>query len=728
MSNKKKTENIDLTENISSIDLSGGEDRKTEKHYLPNLKKKESASEIKDIYSEYTKPFRGKSFRQKRETKGYKLISNFLRILVLGLVILLIINGINIYVRGNKTLSLVKDKAFEGYGLLMQGSKSTTKVEFQTAKAEFEKAYDSFNEAKKELWFLLEDETVYAKKSSVGIQAKSILNSGKYFAEAGEYFSDALEELNKIPVYFIAKNQTGQDSMEQVQLPEENITDILKRGTDKASKALVSITAARDELKMIDQNILPEDTRGKLIFVQDKIDAIIESLNAVEKSFPAILKLLGAETPHRYLILLQNNAEIRPAGGFIGSYILLEIDKGIIKNMTVNDVYHLDDKFNGFIEPPEFLLPIMSNIEFRDSNYSPDFLFAGKKAAYMLEKEGGPVVDTVIAINQNQLKDFLEITGPLQVGQMQNKITADNYLPVLTYVIESKIWGKEDPKHILKVMVPEFKEEIMKTSNASKIMSVIYKAIQEKMILAYSKDAMIEALFDEFGMSGRVKKTEEKEDYLNVVNYSIGGNKTEPFIEEKITHQTTIQKDGSLVDEVTVVRTHLFDKSAQAKWNGIWESFGFDYKNIPGYIVDILGRGTNKMITRVFVPEKSSLIEVIGAKQEDVKIGFDSELGKTYFAFNISVAPGNSSSITIKYKLPFKLDISPIDTYLLTAQKQPGSAGSILTKTIKFQDGIDDIKPYDFYPDSGRISDENKIIFATNLAYDRNFSVVLGQD
>jgi len=725
MSNKKKTENIASTSEIAPINLGGDGEGKKEKRYAPNLKKKEVSTEINDIYGTSDKKKSAAFLREKRETKGYKLISNFLKILIFGFFILLIINGVNIYVRGSHTLTSVKDKAFEGYGLLMQGSKSTTKVEFQTAKAEFERAYEYFNSAKKELWFLLEDETIYAKKSSVGIQAKSLLNSGKFFAEAGEYFSDALEELNKIPVYFIAKNQTEEDAMQHIQNPEDSITDILKRGTGKASQALISIMAARDELKLIDQTILPEETRVKLIFVKEKIDAIVDSLNSVEKSFPAILKLLGDEKPHRYLILLQNNAEIRPAGGFIGSYILLDIDQGVITNMTVNDVYHLDDKFNEFVEPPEFLLPVMSTIEFRDSNYSPDFVFAGKRTAYMLEKEGGPAVDTVIAVNQSLLKEFLEITGPLQVGQLPEKMTAENYLPVLTYIIEGKIWGREDPKHVLKVMVPEFKKTIMKTSNASQIMNVIYKAIQQKLILAYSKDAMVEALFDDFGISGRVKKTAEKEDYLSVINYSIGGNKTEPFIEEKITHQSMIQNDGSIINEVTIVRTHLFDRSYQAKWNQYWESFGFDYRNVPGYVVDILGRGTNKMLTRVFVPEKSSLMEVIGAKQEDVKIGFDNETGKAYFAFTISVAPGNSSSITLKYKLPFKLDPSPIDTYSLIAQKQPGSLSSIITKTIKFQD--EDVKIYNFYPDLGRISDENKIIFATNLAYDRDFSAVIGK-
>ena len=724
MSNKKKTENISMENTDEPINLSGNPFQKEKKKKSPpKLNKQDpSYSKIKDIYDD-TSPGTGIYLKVKQQ-KYYKLVSNFLKIVVAGFLILLLINSINIYKRSIEVEKNIKGAAYEGYSKLLEGSKSTTKVQFIEAKTAFGKAIESFNEAENSLWFILEDETIYAHKSSLSSSVKAVLNSGKSFAQAGEYFTEALEELNKIPLYFVSKNE---EKSTTVIKEHEDITTILKSGIEKAGLALIETKAARNEIEKINQEILPQEIKGKLSYAKEKIDQLIEVLESIELHFPAILNLLGYKTPHRYLVLLQNNAEIRPSGGFIGSFVYLDINKGLIENLKVEDVYSIDDKYKEVIQPPEDLLRFTSNWRFRDSNYSPDFFFTGKKAAEMLEKEGGPQVDTVIALNQSLLKDFLEITGPIQVGELQNKIAADNYDVIMTYIIEGKIWGKQDPKHVLKVMVPEFKKELLKTENVSKIMSSLYKAVQQKMIMAYSKDSEVQAFLDTLGVTGRIKQLEEKEDFLSVVNMSVGGNKTDLLVEENLTHKTTIDNSGALIDELTISRTHTFDKNLQNKWNKIWDSFGFDHRVVPGYIVDILGRGTNVVLTKIYVPEGSQLLEVKGVDKSSVEVKYDKELNKTYFYTRFSVPPKNTVSITLKYRLPFTLDFSPLDTYKIEVQKQPGSLGSMFTKTVETADPSNGIKPYMYYPEDAYINDENKVSYATNLVYDRYFSVIFGK-
>lgn len=718
MSNKKKTENISSSENKKPINLSGeAYPKHKRKKYSPKLKTSETPyRQIKDIYKD-TSEQEG-VYLKVRSNKNYDLISNFLKIAVAGFLILFLINSVNVYKKSMEAKDALTYSAYQGYSKLLEGSKNTTKIQFTEAKQAFENALESFQEAETTLWFITGDDTIYAHESTLASSARAILESGKYFATAGEYFTEALEELNKIPLYFISKNEETKTSKKE---PQEDVTEILKTGVEKASLALIETRAARDEIEKINQEILPQDIKGKLNYLKEKLNQIINTLESIESHFPAILKLLGDEKPHRYLILLQNNAEIRPSGGFIGSYSIVEINKGIIENLKVEDVYDIDGQYQGLIEPPEEFLPFTSNWRFRDSNYSPDFFYSGAKAAWFLEKEGGPVVDTVIAINQTLLEDFLEITGPLQVGELPDKISAENYTTILTYVIESKMWGEEDPKHILKVMIPEFQKAILKKENVSAIMSVLYKAAQQKMIMAYSKDSILQSLFDTFGISGRIKRTEEKEDFLSVVNISIGGNKTDHFVEEKISHHTTIGKKGTLTNEVEILRTHTFNTDAQRAWNNIWDGFGFDHTDVPGYVVDILGRGQNIVNTRIYVPEGSQLIS------GDVEVKYDEELDKTYFFTKLSVLPQNTSSVKIEYKLPFKLDFSPLDTYKLTVQKQPGSLGSVFTKTIETAEDMKDIKPYVYYPQDSYLSEENKVSYATNLVYDRYFSTVFGE-
>src|SRR5258706_15817855 len=52
--------------------------------------------------------------------------------------------------------------------------------------------------------------------------------------------------------------------------------------------------------------------------------------------------LLGMKNKKTYLLLFQNNAELRPGGGFIGSYGLAVINKGKLQQLTIHNTYDAD--------------------------------------------------------------------------------------------------------------------------------------------------------------------------------------------------------------------------------------------------------------------------------------------------------------------------------------------------------------------------------------------------
>ncbi|MBI4975441.1 DUF4012 domain-containing protein [Candidatus Peregrinibacteria bacterium] len=415
------------------------------------------------------------------------------------------------------------------------------------------------------------------------------------------------------------------------------------------------------------------------------------------------------------MILFQNNNEIRATGGFIGSYAIVDVNDGYIDKIEVQDVYDIDGSYWGIIEPPDEFKEFTSNWRFRDSNYSPDFSVSAKKIRWFLEKEGGPTVDTVIAINQGLLKDMLEITGPIQVGQF-GKLNSENYNLLLSFVIESKAWGEDDPKHILKIFVPAFKEAILKKENISRVTSKLYKAIQQKHIMMYSSDDDIQSLFESIGVSGETHNVGSDEDYLSVINIATGGTKSEQFMREKINHDTYIDKYGNVVDEVTVLRSHLWSDKIYYQWKNILEKYGF--KDMPDNIIDILGRGDNKVITRIYVPEGSIMLE---SDRNDVVTKYDKDLKKTYFFLKMNTSAGKTSEVKIKYRLPFVMKFNPAGTYKLVAEKQPGSLGSIFTKTVHADESLKNI---DIYPSEVRTDDDKSLTYATNLVYDKYFAGV----
>jgi len=87
--------------------------------------------------------------------------------------------------------------------------------------------------------------------------------------------------------------------------------------------------------------------------------------------------LIGFNGPRKYLILFQNNNEIRPTGGFIGSYAFLYLNEGKIEELSIDDIYNPDgqiDVRNIRVTPPkpigDFL--IEDRMYIRNANWDPD--------------------------------------------------------------------------------------------------------------------------------------------------------------------------------------------------------------------------------------------------------------------------------------------------------------------------------------------------------------------
>ncbi|MBI2634419.1 DUF4012 domain-containing protein [Candidatus Peregrinibacteria bacterium] len=677
-----------------------------------NLKKQSSGvHHMKDISGEKQEHYiyiRGKKFTPPQ------YLGNLLRIGISGFLIIVVLNGFNVYYAGKKLAENISAEAYEGYSYLIDAGKSATKIQFSEALKTFEKASRNFSDAKDQLWFINTDRTFYAEYDNMGHAVTALLEGGKHFAKAGAYFLEAVEEFNKIPLYFVARNTAGETEHGSVSTdPLSSISSTVRNGLNKTNIAIEEISAAAELIEKVDENRLPENIAARITFAKRKISEIIEILQSTSEHFPALLKLMGDGRIHRYLVLLQNNNEIRPSGGFIGSYAVVEVKDGYIEKLETYDVYDIDNAYKPYIKPPEEFLNFTKNWRFRDSNYSQDFSLTAKKASWFLELEGGPKIDTVIAINQGLLRDMLEISGPVQVGNF-GKLTAENYNLLLSYVIESKMWGAEDPKHILKVFIPAFKNAIMKTEHLSRAGLKLYRALEQKHVMMYSSDDDIQAFFDAMGFSGRVHQTAEKEDYLSVINISFGGTKSDGFVEENISHDTSIAKNGDLIDEITIKRRHLWTDDLYVQWRKTLAAYGIT--RLDDGIIDILGRGRNAVVIKIYVPDGSILMESNGA---DVVTKYDSDLKKTYFLTSMEMKYGESGELKIKYRLPFTLDFTSADTYKLIVEKQPGSRGSLFKKTVHSADGLENLG---IYPAEAFLDEDGTATYSTNLVYDRYFS------
>jgi hypothetical protein len=262
--------------------------------------------------------------------------------------------------------------------------------------------------------------------------------------------------------------------------------------------------------------------------------------------------------------------------------------------------------------------------------------------------------------------------------------------------------------------------------DVTRTMDVLLDSLNERQILVYSKNYEIEKKISQMGWSGEILETGK--DYLSVINTNINGFKTDGVIDEKIEHSAEIQKDGSIVDTVSVTRRHNGGDTPFEWWNKV-----------------------NADWMRVYVPKGSQLISAEGQTREfnsppldydalnfkrDPQVQSEEEsmevddgsgtriyqdAGKTVFANWVYVSPKETVTVTYKYVLPFKISANkaskPADAYSLLAQKQAGSRGSEFITRLSYPDKY---RMMWKYPDAAAAGD-NELKLGTDLKTDRFF-------
>lgn len=682
--------------------------------------------------------------------KEYRLdrINEVIRMAGAGILILLVINAVNIFQRGTVLKDDIIASASTGYENLIQGSEQATTQDYRLAQYSFNEATANFNLALQGIAFLQTNSGAFFAREKTVASVEALLQAAKSIAFAGVDFTRGIESLTELPTLFMKANMapggkvgtgvqgnggiaggavapTGSAVSAITGIPVSSAPPSL---TDKLKEDLAYIEKATDEIKSADQNlsmvsldILPPQFKDKLESARAKVKKLLTLLDSAQSKIPALLELLGDRYPHRYLILLQNDSEARPTGGFIGSIMIVDINDGYITKMEFHDVYEFDGQLDEPIAAPEDIARISANWRLRDANYSPDFAISGEKAAWFLQKEKGPSVDTVIAINQSVVADLLNVTGPITMEGLGAPMTKDNYLTVLSYVIESKLSGVENPKKILEQFVAAFRAKLFTSENWKKSLTVLIKASTQKSILMYSRNEIVESLFDDLGLSGRVTQPAPGSDYLNVITTSIGGNKSDLYINQSIQHNTLVNNTGLIMDEVTVKRKHMWGDQTYDQVKGTLKSFGFN--DLPDWVADIMGRGINKSYVKIYVPPGSLLLDTAGIKQEAVVTRLDEKINKTYFMYEMDVAPGTENKITITYQLPQNLDMLPADTYRFFAQRQPGIRPSYFVKQVFFKPGL---QSYGQYPQEFTKYENGNLYYDGELKKDLYLSAVVG--
>ncbi|MFA5136216.1 MAG: DUF4012 domain-containing protein [Patescibacteria group bacterium] len=504
-----------------------------------------------------------------------------------------------------------------------------------------------------------------------------------------------------------------------------NISQILQEDTHQLFSFVFKKNKTADEKKQTsDIIILVQKNVSKLeehlIYLNQKIPtslsitkpykesltSAIHLLGKTKKIVPFFSELIAYKNEKKYLLLFANNMELRPGGGFIGSYGVVSMKDLTFEDLSIYDVYDADGQLTAHIPPPPAIRDYLSQPHWflRDSAFSPDFYENYYQAKYFLAKEKQfSEFDGGILITTSAIKNILKAYGDLYLPDFNEKVNSDNfYIKTQLYAEKEFFPGSTQKKSFLSAVTRQILIN-MDTVSQREILLQIIKSAEEKQIAFYLEEENLQKIIDSFYWSGRIiepfcpSQVENcYTDFLFPYDANLGVNKANFFVNRKMDVKIHIDEEGFVH---TYLNIHFRNESLQ----------------------DIFPGGVYRNYLQILVP-RNSLIKQITVADKPVT-NYDQEIGqfkRVGFFFEIPIQ--SQKNITIEYKSLKAFDRGR-SIYQLLFQKQTGSINNDLNLEITLPSNMFLVNQ-NFSP----LVKHNQIIYNTNLSTDKIFFIELLKD
>lgn len=435
--------------------------------------------------------------------------------------------------------------------------------------------------------------------------------------------------------------------------------------------------------------------------------------------------IAGFTRPKTYLVLLQNNMELRPGGGFIGSFAIAKVNKGDVE-FSLHDVYDADGQLKGHIEPPFPIRRHLKSIHWylRDSNYYANFPTSASASAFFIKEETGEVVDGVIAVDVSFVKMLVGAFGKIEVPDYKETITKDNFYTVVQNHAEKDFFaGSTQKKDFLQSLFRAIQARLNQKNVPYQLLyTTLLQGFGEKHVMVASREQPIQNIFVVNNMSSSLhdgrRKKDSLRDYMGISEANVGVNKANVGIARSLSYDVAIDNKASVSAKLTIWYKNEKNNNTYAA----------DYKN---YLRIIAPYGSVLTSISIDNDEKKLIPAVIDPKVYEAKkfvaptgleVAIEEENNKTLFGFLVNVPLGQETTIVAKYMLPQSLPALPSSfTYDLLLYKQPGTEVYPVTFSLQCSENYGVIKTTDGFTKKANAL-QKEILFTSDVNMNVLFS------
>ncbi len=413
---------------------------------------------------------------------------------------------------------------------------------------------------------------------------------------------------------------------------------VIEKDFHQIKTALALVVEQVNHLQPGDLQVDPRLGKYFATFQKD-IPLLQTWLEAVEKFLPVAPTLLGIGTPTNYLIEVLDSTELRPGGGFIGNYGIATLSGGRLTAAHITDTYLLDDAFNAeghSIDYPSAYawFDLAPSWSLRDSNLDADFPTVARYAELIYAREGGKLpVRGVVAITPALIQQALEITGPINVSEYHETVTAQNLVDRIHYYqvgpgyeggdIPSPDGRSSVRKHFTALLAEHFLARVrqLPASTLPKLLQLMVSSLHSKDVQIYFNSSMAEKLLRSYQLDAAIQSSSG--DSLFVVDANISPNKASSLITNTLDDQVTIDAQGNALHR-TIIR-YAWVRNGQVYGSDLYRDY-----------------------VRIYVPLGSMLQKQDGWQLRGTSKAFGHEVWAGFFTLSY----GQARTITLVWMVP----------------------------------------------------------------------------
>ena len=427
----------------------------------------------------------------------------------------------------------------------------------------------------------------------------------------------------------------------------------IQNAAPKLARANDVISAANTKLQSI-QGVTLGALERRLAPAQEQFMELAKVGDAVSRGAQLLPSMLGMNDPtvvRNYLILAQNNAELRATGAIPGAVGLVTVQNGRI---TMHDFLPAA----GFQEFSEPVIPLQADEQalfgermgefVQDVNFTPDFARTGQLVKVMWEKRQGGTIDGVISLDPVFLQHVLSAVGPVTVGEGQSVVTIDgsNAVETLLNKVYFTFSGNTAQDEFFRTAARTVFDKVLHSSSAdpAAVARQMIGAAQDGHFYAWSANAEEQRLLDGTVVGGTLV-TEESEPYsgsaaprqiIGVYYNDSMASKMDWYLERSVEDKLVAKyENGREQHEITIRLRNTLEAS--------------QVDGLPNYVVGQLEngaiRGNIQFINYLYVPAGGSVPEYKAGPNEDKGDAYAVHDGLTAIAKQVSLAPGESYEI-----------------------------------------------------------------------------------